>query len=172
MQYLGHHPDGSGVQLHSAGGIYPYTIVVRERYDIEDDRFVRSHQVIGPGVDYECPTWDEAIAFAAARRAEYVGRNQPQRVERHVRQAPQGVGIEGDIKGQHVIGIREFQNRGLTETRYFVVGPRADSSEFRSRKLAEQHIEFIESDLYSIELQFQQAQRSWKSWAADRGSIR
>lgn len=28
--YQGHHPDGSSIQKHSAGGAYPYVLVLRD----------------------------------------------------------------------------------------------------------------------------------------------
>lgn len=30
MSYQGHHPDGSGVQRHSAGDLYPYVVFAKE----------------------------------------------------------------------------------------------------------------------------------------------
>lgn len=65
--YQGHCSDGSGVQKHSCGGLYPYVIGVRER-QIEG-QFYRTWIVIGPDVDeYECPTHDEAVRFAQVRK--------------------------------------------------------------------------------------------------------
>lgn len=30
MQYLGHHSDGSSIQAHSVGGLYPFVIVAKQ----------------------------------------------------------------------------------------------------------------------------------------------
>jgi len=64
--YQGHHSDGSGVQKHSAGALYPYVIGVRERQR-DDGTFARSWFVLGPkcpAAGFECPTSDEAVAHA------------------------------------------------------------------------------------------------------------
>lgn len=62
--YEGHHSDGSGVQKHSAGGLYPYVIGIRERLQ-GDGSFLRTHFVTGPKCAYfECPTDAEAVAHA------------------------------------------------------------------------------------------------------------
>ncbi len=62
--YQGHHSDGSGVQKHSAGPLYPYVIGVRERQR-EDGTFNRSWFVLGPKCSgFECPTHEEAVAHA------------------------------------------------------------------------------------------------------------
>jgi len=62
--YEGHHSDGSGVQKHSAGGLYPYVIGIRERLR-DDGSFLRTHFVTGPKcVYFECPTDVEAVAHA------------------------------------------------------------------------------------------------------------
>lgn len=62
--YQGHHSDGSGVQKHSAGGLYPYVIGIRERLQ-DDGSFLRTHFVTGPKCSYfECPTDAEAVAHA------------------------------------------------------------------------------------------------------------
>ncbi len=45
--YLGHHPDGSSIQKHSAGGGYPYVLGMRE---VEGQRY---WLVIGPGIEGE-----------------------------------------------------------------------------------------------------------------------
>ena len=66
MTYAGHLSDGSGIQKHSAGGLYPYVIGVRERQR-EDGTFVRSWFVLGPkcpAAGFECPTDAEAVAYA------------------------------------------------------------------------------------------------------------
>lgn len=59
--YQGHHSDGSSIQRHSVGPLYPYVLGVRER-QFAPGEFTRTYLVIGPGVDeYECPTVDEAV---------------------------------------------------------------------------------------------------------------
>lgn len=30
MKYQGHHPDGSGIQNHNVGGLYPYVIYAKQ----------------------------------------------------------------------------------------------------------------------------------------------
>lgn len=65
ITYQGHHQDGSGVQKHSAGQLYPYVVGVRERQ--LDGRFIRTRIVYGPrapAAGFECPTVDEAVSYA------------------------------------------------------------------------------------------------------------
>lgn len=70
--YQGHLPDGSSVQRHSAGPLYPAVIGVRERNE------QRKWFVIYPGKDdAEHDTFDQAVAYAqrcnqerTARKAE------------------------------------------------------------------------------------------------------
>lgn len=47
MTYAGHHRDGSGIQNHSAGPIYPYVIQVRERAN-KDGSFNRTWELLAP----------------------------------------------------------------------------------------------------------------------------
>ena len=64
MTYAGHLADGGGIQKHSAGGLYPYVIGIRERLQ-DDGSFLRTHFVTGPKcVYFECPTDAEAVAHA------------------------------------------------------------------------------------------------------------
>ena len=167
--YLGHHPDGSGVQLHSAGGLYPYVIALRERYNSETDSFVRTYEVTGPAAEYECPTWDEAVAFAEARRDEWKERNKPVKVERPAPRQPGGIGIEASVKGQHAVGVHQTTFNGITYETYYIVGPRATDEVFYTHRAATRAIDYLESDFHTIELQFTWArQRAWSQWAADR----
>jgi len=58
--YQGHHPDGGGVQLHSAGGLYPY-VVYAQGAD------VLTYGVIVPGqTGYLVGSYDEAVDHAWA----------------------------------------------------------------------------------------------------------
>lgn len=60
IQPSGHHPDGSGVQKHSAGGLYPYVLCYRDskeagrKYDVG---------IIGPGIKHVvwCKSYDAAV---------------------------------------------------------------------------------------------------------------
>lgn len=59
--YQGHLSDGSSVQRHSAGPLYPAVIGVQER----DFGATRSWFVIYPGKEeQDFPTSDEAVAYA------------------------------------------------------------------------------------------------------------
>lgn len=166
--YQGHHPDGSGVQLHSAGPLYPYTIVLRECRDFESFELLRTYLVEGPGVHHECQAWADAVAYAGARRLEWLARNQPNRVEAVKLERPViSIGLEASIAGQHAVGVRECGGRKT----YFVVGPRADAQEFETYQQAIDRIEFLESDLYTIDLQFKRTQKGWDDWAAGRNRI-
>ena len=64
MQYQGHHSDGSGIQSHSAGPLYPYVIGVRERQ--VDGAFVRSWILLGGKIrgEIELRTHDDAVEAA------------------------------------------------------------------------------------------------------------
>lgn len=64
MQYQGHHSDGSGIQNHSAGPLYPYVIGVRERQ--VDGEFVRSWILLGGKIrgEIELRTHDDAVEAA------------------------------------------------------------------------------------------------------------
>jgi hypothetical protein len=62
--YLGHHPDGSSIQKHSAGGGYPYVLGMRE---VEGERY---WLVIGPGIEGEL----RFVTHGAAEKA--IGRLQ------------------------------------------------------------------------------------------------
>lgn len=63
VQPSGHHPDGSGVQKHSTGGVYPYVLCYRDskeagrKYDVG---------VIGPGIEHVvwCKSYDTAVDVA------------------------------------------------------------------------------------------------------------
>ena len=61
MQYQGHHSDGSGIQSHSAGPLYPYVIGVRERQ--VDGEFVRSWILLGGVIrgEIELKSHDDAV---------------------------------------------------------------------------------------------------------------
>lgn len=64
MQYQGHHSDGSGIQNHGAGPLYPYVIGVRERQ--VDGAFVRSWILLGGKIrgEIELRTHDDAVEAA------------------------------------------------------------------------------------------------------------
>lgn len=64
VRYLGHLPDGSGVQAHSAGEHYPYTVAVIER-----DGADRRYEVSGPGVEGLRYTTASEAATVAKRLA-------------------------------------------------------------------------------------------------------
>jgi len=56
--YQGHLADGSSVQKHSAGGLYPYVVAVR------DTDHGRRYELLGPGIDTELvfDSYDACIA--------------------------------------------------------------------------------------------------------------
>jgi hypothetical protein len=61
--YQGHHPDGSGIQKHSAGGSYPYVLQLRGSW----------WEVVGPGIDgvLRCDSsaaWDAVVRRLLAVR--------------------------------------------------------------------------------------------------------
>lgn len=58
--YQGHHKDGSGVQAHSAGGLYPYVVYAQGADEL-------TYGVIVPGqAGYLVGTYDEAVEHAVA----------------------------------------------------------------------------------------------------------
>ena len=70
--YQGHHADGSGVQKHSAGAIYPYVIAVRERANGQGS-WDRTFELICPNGNTVVHTshqsaWDDATAQLAAKK--------------------------------------------------------------------------------------------------------
>lgn len=70
--YQGHLPDGSSVQRHSAGPLYPAVIGVRERNYGADRKWF----VIYPGKDdAEHDTLDQAVAYAESCNRERAHRN-------------------------------------------------------------------------------------------------
>lgn len=64
VKYLGHLPDGSGVQAHSAGEHYPYIIAVIERAGAD-----RRYEVNGPGVEGLRYSTDREATLVAKRLA-------------------------------------------------------------------------------------------------------
>ena len=61
--YQGHMPDGSGIQRHSAGGAYPYVLVLR---DSQRPGAMFDWGLIGPGIDDprwlpSGASWDRAV---------------------------------------------------------------------------------------------------------------
>lgn len=64
--YLGHLPDGSSVQRHSAGGAYPFVVFARE-----NDGRALLWGVLGPGIDGELTfaDYDDATTVAAQLKA-------------------------------------------------------------------------------------------------------
>lgn len=51
--YQGHLPDGSSIQRHSAGGLYPFVIVARDSIDALDKHLM--YGVLRPGqLDPDC----------------------------------------------------------------------------------------------------------------------
>lgn len=146
--YQGHHQDGSGVQRHSAGDLYPYVLAVRERLQA-DGTHLRTWLIIGPDYEGEKASHQEAVSFAsgllAARNARLAAiPKQPVAAPRQ-RQLP-AVGIEADVRGSHSVAVRE--RRGVKT--YFVIGPRAGAEEFVSHELASEWIDYLESDLHTL----------------------
>ena len=67
--YTGHLSDGSSIQKHSAGGLYPY-IVYAQGAD------VLTWGVIAPGQSgYIVGTYDEAVAHASSLKDNHAARN-------------------------------------------------------------------------------------------------
>lgn len=59
--YQGHLADGSSVQKHSAGGLYPNVIFVRQLGEL------KVYGVLTPsGAEHLCKTYGEAVNFAKA----------------------------------------------------------------------------------------------------------
>lgn len=110
MQPQGHHQDGSGVQKHSAGGIYPYVLGVRERevtFGWGADGPVKykklSWFLIGGHLvdDLPCASYDAAVAAAQAfnkLRAEHAAEKKAMEIKYQVRH---GVAAAFDRIGQH-----------------------------------------------------------------------
>lgn len=71
--YQGHLSDGSSVQKHSAGPLYPYVLGVKE-YQFEPGVFTRTWIAIGPGGEFQAPTQEEVIAFIQRKKEESDGR--------------------------------------------------------------------------------------------------
>lgn len=146
--YQGHHQDGSGIQRHSAGDLYPYVLAVRERLQA-DGSHLRSWLIIGPDYEGEKATHREAVSFAsgllAARNARLAALPKLA-VSASSRRQPPTVGIEADIRGSHSVAIRE--RSGVKS--YFVIGPRAGVEEFASHELASDWIDYLESDLHTL----------------------
>lgn len=71
VEYEGHLPDGSGIQAHSAGGLYPFVLVWRDKRNGPDAHGKYDVGVIGP--THQDPIWckssDHAIAVAEALKA-------------------------------------------------------------------------------------------------------
>lgn len=66
--YQGHLPDGSSVQAHSAGGLYPFVLVWRDKRNGPDAYGKYDVGVIGPTNQDPiwCPCSDHAIKLAEA----------------------------------------------------------------------------------------------------------
>jgi len=67
--YQGHLPDGSSVQKHSAGGAYPYVLVLR---DSQRPGAKFDWGLIGPGIDktlwfLTSANWDHYVNFLKSR---------------------------------------------------------------------------------------------------------
>lgn len=146
--YQGHHQDGSGIQRHSAGDLYPYVLAVRERLQA-DGSHLRSWLIIGPDYEGEKATHQEAVSFAsgllAARNARLAAIPKPAKPAPRQRRLPD-VGIEADVRGSHSVAVRE--RSGVKS--YFVIGPRAGAEEFASHELASAWIDYLESDLHTL----------------------
>lgn len=65
--YQGHLSDGSSVQKHSAGPLYPYVLAIKE-YQFEPGVFTRTWIAIGPGGEFQAPTKEEAISFIQQKK--------------------------------------------------------------------------------------------------------
>jgi len=70
--YAGHLGDGSGVQAHSAGGLYPYVIFAKENPHSD---LGRSWHVIGPGINGSLRFASYLAAVGAADRCKTVSEN-------------------------------------------------------------------------------------------------
>lgn len=64
--YLGHLPDGSSIQAHSAGGLYPFVLVWRDKRNGPDAHGKYDVGVVGPTNQDPiwCPCSDHAIKVA------------------------------------------------------------------------------------------------------------
>lgn len=66
IAYLGHLPDGSGIQAHSCGGLYPYVLAYRDKKGGPDNHGKYDCGLIIPGAAE--PIWfvdmDTAVAVA------------------------------------------------------------------------------------------------------------
>ena len=69
--YQGHLADGSSVQKHSAGPVYPYIVFNREGDDEDNLRWC----VMGPGFEGELRFASSTAAFGAAQRLKAVSEN-------------------------------------------------------------------------------------------------
>lgn len=77
VKYLGHLPDGSGVQAHSAGEHYPYVIAVVDLTPVDDGQPMRWYEVTGPGLQAGgLAFWTDKDATVAARRLKTCGENE------------------------------------------------------------------------------------------------
>lgn len=57
--YAGHHPDGSSIQKHSAGPLYPYVLVWRDKNGGPDANGKYDVGVIGPRISG--PAWFDSL---------------------------------------------------------------------------------------------------------------
>lgn len=64
--YAGHHPDGSSIQNHSAGPLYPYVLVWRDKKGGPDANGKYDVGVMGPRITGTmwCPSLDDAVKIA------------------------------------------------------------------------------------------------------------
>lgn len=70
--YQGHLADGSSVQKHSAGPVYPFIVFNREGDDETGIRWC----VMGPGIEGELQFASSLAAFSAAQRCKTVTENE------------------------------------------------------------------------------------------------
>lgn len=64
--YAGHHPDGSSIQNHSAGPLYPYVLIWRDKKGGPDANGKYDVGVMGPRITGTmwCPSLDDAVKIA------------------------------------------------------------------------------------------------------------
>lgn len=64
--YAGHHPDGSSIQNHSAGPLYPYVLVWRDKKGGPNANGKYDVGVMGPRISGTlwCPSLDDATKIA------------------------------------------------------------------------------------------------------------
>lgn len=64
--YAGHHPDGSSIQNHSAGPLYPYVLIWRDKNGGPDTNGKYDVGVMGPRITGTmwCPSLDDAVKIA------------------------------------------------------------------------------------------------------------